>query len=185
MQITVMGILTATAFTFFGYAFIVLGLLGLGKGKADGAGTAFLTVGIVNGILSFVILGLSLFGFITGKLTEGDAAFNIFIALLVLIFAYTWANAGVVNIKVFDLKPLGNAAILMGMTMIAFGVIFARLGAIWLAVNVFSWAWAFWSVTLASYEKISLKVVGWTFLIQAFYTLWIPGTILFFQGALP
>ena len=185
MVLTVVGALTATAFFFFGLAFITLGMMGLGKGKADGAGTVFLFVGIINGILGFVLLTLSLNGFIFGVLDEASAAGNISTALLVLIFAITWLAAGVINLRGYDLMPLGNAGILMGLFMLVYAVVFAQGGAWWLLVNVISWAWAFWSVTLASYGKLSLKAVGWTFLVQAFYTLWIPATLLLLGIPLP
>jgi hypothetical protein len=185
MVLTVGAALTAMALFFFGLAFITLGMMGLGKGKADGAGTVFYIVGIVNGILGFALLGLSLNGFIVGALHEGDAAGNIATALLVMIFAFTWLAAGIINMRGYDLMPLGNACILMGLFMFVYAAIFAQSRAWWLLIDVLSWAWAFWSVTLASHGKIGLKIVGWTFLIQAFYTLWIPSAILLLGMPLP
>jgi hypothetical protein len=185
MVLGVGAALTAMALFFFGLAFIALGMMGLGKGKADGAGTVFYFVGIINGILGFVLLALSLNGFISGTLHEGIAAGNIATAFLVMIFAFTWLAAGIINMRGYDLMPLGNACILMGLFMFVYAAIFAQSSAWWLLIDVLSWAWAFWSVTLASHGKIGLKIVGWTFLIQAFYTLWIPAAILLLGMPLP
>lgn len=185
MVLTVPAALTAMALFFFGLAFIALGMMGLGKGKGDGAGAVFYLVGIINGILGFTLLALSLYGFIGGVLPQADAAGNIATAFLVIIFAFTWLAAGVINIRGYDLMPLGNACILSGLFMFVYAAIFAQEGAWWLLINVVSWAWAFWSVTLASHGKISLKLVGWTFLIEAFYTLWIPAAILLLGMPLP
>jgi len=185
MALTVAGALTATALLFYGLSFIVLGMMGLGKGKADGAGTVFCNVGIIDGILGFALLISSLNGFISGALPEATAASNIATAFLVLIFAFTWAAAGIINLRGYDLMPLGNAGILMGAFMLVYAVVFAHPGTWWFFVDVVSWAWAFWSVTLASYGKIGLKTVGWTFLIEAFYTLWIPAAILLLGLPLP
>lgn len=185
MALTVAGTLTAMALFFFSLCFIALGMMGLGKGKADGAGTVFYLVGIVDGILGFALLILSLHGFIVGALPEAAAAGNIATAFLVIIFAFTWLVAGIINMRGYDLMPLGNACILMGLFMFVYAGIFAQARAWWFLVDVVSWAWAFWSVTLASHGKIGLKVVGWTFLIQAFYTLWIPAAILLLGIPLP
>ncbi len=185
MVLGVAGALTAVALFFFGLAFIVLGMMGLGKGKANGAGVVFYLVGIVTGILGFGLLVVSLYGFVAGTLPEAAAAGNIATAFLVFIFAFTWLAAGMINMQGYDLMPLGNAAILMGLFMFVYAAIFAQARAWWLLVDVVSWAWAFWSVTLASHGKISLKIVGWTFLIQAFYTLWIPAAILLLGIPLP
>ena len=57
---TVADALTAFGLFFFGLAFITLGMMALGKGKPDGAGTVFKFVGIVNGILGFMILWANL-----------------------------------------------------------------------------------------------------------------------------
>lgn len=168
--------LVSFAFFFFGLSFITLGGMGLGKGDPKGAAGIFTLVGIINGILGFIILSTNL-----------ASPVYISISLLVMIFALTWVVAGIVNAHDYDLMPLGNASILSGLMMLGFAAFFISLGlngvlttigSAWLTICVLSWAWAFWSVTLASHGKIELPVVGWTFLIQAFYTLWIPAVLL-------
>ena len=185
MVLTIAGELTATALFFFGLSFITLGMMGLGKGKADGAGTVFLFVGIINSIVAFILLASSLTASFAGVLSEGPAAVNIATSLLVLIFAFTWMTAGIINLRGYDLMPLGNAGIFMGAFMLVYAVFFALSGAWWFFVDVVSWAWAFWSVTLASYGKIDLKIVGWTFVVEAIYTLWIPAAMLLLGIPLP
>lgn len=174
VPITPTDALIVFAFFFFSLSFIVLGLLGLGKGKPEGAGTVFTFVGIITGILGFIIINANL-----------DSPVFISIGLLVLIFAFTWLVAGIVNLRGYDLVPLGNACILSGLMMLAFAVffvinreLFSTIGWVWLTINVLSWAWVFWSVTLAAYGKITFSVLGWTFLIQAVYTLLIPIALL-------
>jgi hypothetical protein len=174
VPITVTDALTAGTFVFFSFAFIALGLMALGKGKAEGAGTVFTFVGVINAIMGLMII----YAFI-------DSPVFIAVGFLVLIFAFTWLAAGIVNLRGYDLVPLGNACILSGLMMIPFAVffyinreLFTTIGWVWLTVNVLSWAWAFWSVTLAAHGKITLPVLGWTFLIQAFYTLLIPAALL-------
>lgn len=177
---TVTDALTSIAFFFFGLSFITMGGMALGKGDPKGAAGVFTLVGIINGILGFIILGA--FG-----LVGPTAPIYASVGLLVLIFAFTWIVAGIVNAHDYDLMPLGNASILSGLMMLGFAAffislglegVFTTIGSAWLTICVLSWAWAFWSVTLASHGKIELPVVGWTFLIQAFYTLWIPAVLL-------
>ncbi len=174
VPITVTDALVAVAFFFFSLSFIALGLVGLGKGKPEGAGTVFIFVGIIEAILGFIII----YAFL-------DSPVFISVGLLVLIFAFTWLAAGIVNLRGYDLVPLGNACILSGLMMLPFAAffiinseLFSTIGWVWLTVNVLSWAWVFWSVTLAAYGKITFPVLGWTFIIQAFYTLLIPAALL-------
>lgn len=174
VPITPTDALTACAFFFFSLAFIALGLMGLGRGKPEGAGTVFIFVGIITGILGFIII----YAFL-------DSPVFISVGFLVLIFAFTWLASGIINLRGYDLVPAGNACILSGLMMLPFAAffvinseLFSTIGWVWLTVNVLSWAWVFWSVTLAAYGKITFSVVGWTFLIQAFYTLLIPAALL-------
>jgi hypothetical protein len=174
VPVTATDALVAFVFFFFSLSFIALGMVGLGKGKPEGAGTVFTLVGIIEAVLGFIIIYANL-----------DSPVFIAVGLLVLIFAFTWLAAGVVNLRGYDLVPLGNACGLSGLMMFPFAAffvinseLFTTIGWIWLVVNVVSWVWAFWSVTLAAYGKIRFPVVGWTFLIQAFYTLLIPAALL-------
>jgi hypothetical protein len=155
------------------------------SGKADGAGTVFCFVGIINSIVAFILLGSSLTASFGGALAGGSAAFNIAVSLLVLIFAFTWMAAGLINLKGYDIMPLGNAGIFMGAFMLVYAVLFAMYGAWWFFANVISWAWAFWSVTLLSYGRVKLNIVGWTFVAEAIYTLWVPAAILLLGIPLP
>jgi len=174
VPITVSDALSAAAFFFFSLCFIAMGLMALGKGKPEGAGTVFTLAGIINAILGLMII----YVFIEWPVL-------ISVGFLVLIFAFTWLAAGIVNLRGYDLVPLGNACILSGLMMLAFAAFFiinrdvySTIGWIWLTVNVVSWAWVFWAVTLAAHGKITLPVLGWTFFIQAFYTLLIPAALL-------
>jgi len=173
---TVTDALVVMGFFFFGIAFLTLGMMAIGKGKADGAGTVFTLVGIINSILGFIIIIANL-----------TSPVFISIGLLVLIFAFTWLAAGIINIRNYDLTPLGNANILSGLMMIPFAVFYISLGRggqlstigwIWLTVNVLSWAVIFWSITLVTYGKMKLRTAGYIAIIQAFYTLWIPAALL-------
>ncbi len=142
VPITVTDALVVVAFFFFSLSFITLGLVGLGKGKPEGAGTVFIFVGIIEAILGFIIVYANL-----------DSPVFISVGLLVLIFAFTWLAAGIVNLRGYDLVPLGNACILSGLMMLPFAAffvinseLFSTIGWVWLTVNVLSWAWVFWSV---------------------------------------
>lgn len=174
VPVTPTDALVSVALFFFGLSFITLGAMALGKGEAEGAAPVFSMVGVIEAVLGFIILAANL----------GNAVY-ISVALLILIFAFTWIVAGYVNARDLGLMPLGNASILSGLMMLGFAAfftinseLFTAAGWIWLTVNVLSWAWAFWSVTLVSYERIDFSVVGWTFLVEAFYTLWIPAVLL-------
>lgn len=174
VPITVSDALVALVFFFFSLSFIALGLMALGKGKPEGAGTVFTLVGAIEAILGLMIVHVFI-----------DSPVFISVGFLVLIFAFTWLAAGIVNLRGYDLVPLGNACFLSGLMMLAFAAffvinkeLFSTIGWVWLTVNVVSWAFVFWSVTLAAHGKIKLPVLGWTFLIEAFYTLLIPAALL-------
>lgn len=174
VPITSADALTASVFFFFGLAFITFAMMALGKGKADGAGVVFTFVGAITAILGFMLLWANL-----------ASPVFISVALLVLIFAFTWLAAGIVNLRGYDLVPLGNACILSGLMMLAFAAFFiinstafSTVGCIWLTVNVLSWALIFWAVTLVAHGKMQLATAGRIVLAQAFYTLWIPAALL-------
>lgn len=172
---TVTDALISMVLFFYGLPFIATGLIGLGKGDMQGAGSIFTITGIINGIIGFILI-------VAWGLTN-PVFFSI--GFLIMIFALTWSAAGFIFAYGQDLRGLGNASILCGLMMLAFAAffvlnrdIFSTIGWVWLTVNVLSWTWAFWSITLVSHEKVGLPVVGWTFTIQTFYTLWIPAALL-------
>jgi len=140
----------------------------------------FFFMGIIDSIVGYIIMASSFAG-----AASGTPAINIANSLLVLIFAFTWLSAGIAYLKNQDLVPLGNASIFMAAFMLVFAAFYALNGSWYLFANGISWAWAFSSITLASYEKLSSKVVGWTFIIEAIYTWWIPEAILLLGGQLP
>ncbi|HAZ31345.1 MAG TPA: hypothetical protein DCY61_01385, partial [Dehalococcoidia bacterium] len=108
VPITVTDALVALIFFFFSLSFIALGLMALGKGKPEGAGTVFTFVGVIEAILGFIIINANL-----------DSPVFISVGFLVLIFAFTWLAAGIVNLRGYDLVPVGNACILSGLMMLA------------------------------------------------------------------
>lgn len=172
--VTVVDALLVYVLFFFSLPFIALGMVGLGRGKPEAAGVVYTVVGLFEGIIGFVIIVANL----------GSPIF-ISVGTLILIFAFTWLTAGIISLRGYDLVPLGNACICSGIMMLAYAAflvinrgLYSPIGLAWLLVNILSWAWAFWSVTLAAYGKIKLHIVGWTFLSQAFYTLLIPAALL-------
>jgi len=174
VPITSADALTACGFFFFGLAFITFAMMALGKGKAEGAGTVFIFVGAINAILGFMLVWANL----------ANPVF-ISVGFLVLIFAFTWLAVGIINMRGYDLMPLGNANILSGLMMLAFAAFFilnraafSTVGCVWLTVNVLSWAFIFWAVTLVAHGKMQLATAGRAALAQAFYTLWIPAALL-------
>jgi len=174
VPITSADAVTAWAFFFFSVAFITLAMMALGKGKAEGAGTVFAFVGVINAIVGFMLLWANL-----------ASPVFIAVAFLVLIFAFTWLVAGIINIRGYDLMPLGNANILSGLMMLAFAAFFivnraafSTVGFVWLVVNCFSWAFTFWSITLVTHGKMQLATAGRAALVMGFYTLWIPAALL-------
>lgn len=182
--------LTATALLFFGVNFFVLGMVLLGRGGLKDAGPIFLVSGALDGIIALILLTLSLGGVLSGGLASPVGGGLIVIAFLVLIFAVTWVAAGIVAIRGYDAAPLGSLGIFFGITMIPFAVFLwsdpLGFGQIWLTVNAISWLWVFFTLPLAFlFKKISPKVAGWSFLIQAWYTLWIPAAIIILGYTLP
>jgi len=174
VPITSADAVTAWGFFFFSVALITLAMMALGKGKADGAGTVFIFVGAINAIMGFMLLWANL-----------ASPVFIGVAFLVLIFAFTFLAAGIINIRGYDLMPLGNANILSGLMMLAFAAFFiinraafSTVGFVWLVVNCFSWAGLFWAITLVTHGKMQLATAGRLALVQAFYTLWIPAALL-------
>lgn len=178
--------LTATVLCFFGVNFFVLGMVLLGRGRLKDAGPIFLVSGALDGIIALILLTLSLGGVLSGGLTSLVGGDLIVIAFLVLIFAVTWVAAGIVAISGYDAAPLGSLGIFFGITMIPFAVFLFSTDRLWLTVNAVSWVWAFFTLPLAFlFKKISPKVAGWTFLIQAWYTLWIPAAVILLGFILP
>lgn len=159
------------ALFFFGVAFFVLGLIGLGKGELKEGGVVFTWVGIINGIIGLYMA------------LVGEA---VFVGTLVLIFAITWLTAGWTAIKGYGLVPLGNLCLFNAIMCALYSISF------WAAGRPFTygfittlWVWVFLSVTLAAYEKISLRVMGWSFFIEAFITLLWPAWFLLAKIPLP
>jgi hypothetical protein len=174
VPITAVDALVALVFTIFSLAFFALGLMALGKGKPEGVGTVATVAGIIEAILGFIIIYTNL-----------DSPIFISVGLLILIFAFTWVAAGIVNLRGYDLVPTGNTCIVSGLMMLPFAAFFvinreafSTIGWVWLTINSLSWAWVLWSVALAVYGKITFRVVGWTFAIQTVYTLVLPAALL-------
>lgn len=166
--------LTAAALVFFGVNFFVLGMVLLGRGALRDAGPIFLACGGLNGILALILLTVSL---------QAGSGGGIAIALLVLIFATTWVSAGIVAMRGYDAAPLGSLGIFYGITMIPFAVFLWQnplgFGQVWLTMNAILWLWVFFTLPLAFlFKTISAKVAGWSFLVEAFITLWIPAAII-------
>lgn len=162
----------------------------LGRGGLKDAGPIFLVSGGLDGIIALILLTLSLGGVLSGGLTSPVGGAFIAIAFLVLIFAVTWVAAGVVAMKGYDAAPLGSLGIFFGVAMIPFAVFLwsnpLGFGQTWLTVNAISWVWVFFTLPLAFlFKVISPKVAGWSFLIQAWYTLWIPAAIIILGYTLP
>ncbi|MFQ6012071.1 MAG: AmiS/UreI family transporter [Thermoplasmata archaeon] len=165
--------LQATVLMFYGVNFFVLGMVLLGYGELKDAGPIFLAAGGINGLIA-----LSVFN---ANLTAAVGDFVI-VAFLLLVFAVTWLAAGLVAIMGAGVKPIGSLGLFFGLAMIPFAAFLVQAdlpSRIWLTVSVVSWIWVFFTLPLAFvFEKISAKTAGWSFIIQAFYTLWIPAALL-------
>jgi len=166
--------LVVAVMAFFGAPFFVLGLVLLGRGALRDAGPIFLACGGLNGILGLFLLFLSL---------QAGGGVGIAIASLVLIFATTWVSAGIVAMRGYDAAPLGSLGLFYGITMVPFAVFLWQdplgFGRIWLTMNAILWLWVFFTLPLAFlFKVISAKVAGWSFLVEAFITLWIPAAII-------
>ncbi|MFQ5875821.1 MAG: AmiS/UreI family transporter [Dehalococcoidia bacterium] len=180
MVVDPVAALTATALMFYGLNFFVLGMVLLGYGQLKDAGPIFLFAGGINGLIALNVF--------SANLAAGEGDFVI-VAFLLLIFAITWLAAGVVAMMGGDVVPIGSLGIFFGLAMIPFAAFLLQSevpARIWLTVNVISWIWVFFTLPLAFvFKKISAKIAGWSFLIQAFYTLWIPSALLIAGVAIP
>lgn len=190
VEIAAAAALTATALFFFGVNFFVLGMVLLGRGGLKDAGPIFLAAGATNGIIALILLALTLNGVLTGGIPSAAGGGLIAIAFLVLIFVVTWIAAGLVAVRGYDAAPLGSLGIFCGIAMIPFAVFLwgnpLGFGQVWLTVNAISWIWVFFTLPLAFlFKTISPKVAGWSFLVQAWYTLWIPAAIILVGLKLP
>lgn len=183
---SLLGAITALELLFCGIVFFVVGLIGLGYGKMKDGGPIFLLVGVVNGITALSLLYGSISLGLQGVVPDATAGIFITVAAFLLLFSLTFTTLGYVCIKEIDFKPFGNFCLLGGITMIPYAYfVYAVLGGIWLTVSVISWLWAFLCTTLVAYEKASFRILGWTFLIEAFYTLWVPASLLIVGIPLP
>lgn len=167
--------LTATALMFYGLNFFVFGMVLLGRGELKDAGPIFLAAGGINALIALTVFNT--------QFAAGSGEFVI-IAFLLLIFAITWLAAGVIAIMGLGVKPVGSLGLFFGLAMIPFAVFVIQAGAEvpiwqWLTINIISWIWVFFTLPLAFlWNVISPKVAGWSFVIQAFYTLWLPAALL-------
>ncbi len=173
--------LQATVLMFYGVNFFVLGMVLLGYGELKDAGPIFLVAGGINGLIALNVFN--------SNLAAGLGDF-IIVAFLVLVFAVTWLAAGIIAILGHDVVPLSSLGIFFGLAMIPFAAFLAQAedlpSRVWLTVNVVSWIWVFFTLPLAFIFKwISPKIAGWSFLIQAFYTLWIPAALLIAGVSIP
>jgi hypothetical protein len=162
--------MVGTALFFFGIAFFVLGLIGLGRGKLGEGGVVFTWVGVIDGIIGLYMT-------LAGK--------DPFTGTLVLLFAITWLTAGWTAVKEYGLVPLGNLCLFNAIMTALYCSYFWSGGAITFGITTLLWVWAFLSVTLVAYGKIPLKVMGWTFLIESFITLLVPAWFLLADIPLP
>ncbi len=175
--VEVVPALVATTFMFYGLNFFVLGMVLLGRGELKDAGPIFLAAGGINALIALTVFNANL-----GP--EGLGEFVI-IAFLLLVFAITWLSAGLVAIMGLGVKPIGSLGLFFGLAMIPFAVFVIQDGGAvvpiwqWLTINIISWSWVFFTLPLAFlFNVISPKVAGWSFVIQAFYTLWLPAALL-------
>ena len=174
LAISFFDALLASVFMLYGLNFFVMGMLLLGRGTLKDAAPIFLAVGGVNGIIGLIYLN--------ANLMAGNGTFAL-ITLQVLVFAVTWLGAGMVGLTGGDSAPLGSLGIFNGLIMVPFVFFFILSddipGRIWLTVNSISWVYLFFTLpALFLWKVMGPKAVGWGFIIQAFYTLWIPASLI-------
>lgn len=148
----------------FGIAFFVFGLSCLGKGPLKEAAVILTLVGIINAILSIYLV-------VKVDPVAGGLA---------LTFSLAWLVAGWNNLKGYGLLPFGNMAIFSAVWVALYSVSFWSQGAVTFGICTVLWVWAFVSAALLAYGKTSVKVVAWTYIIEAFVTLLYPAWCLVF-----
>ena len=154
----------------FGIAFFVFGLACLGKGPLKEAGVIFTLVGSINAILSLYLISQPGLQFPGG---------------LAIFFSLAFLVAGWNCLKEYGLVPFGNMAVFGAIWVALYSVSFWSQGAIVFGLATALWVWALVAGFLLAYGKISIKVVGWTFLIEAFITLLYPAWFLLTKLPLP
>ena len=177
-----------------GMSFMALAALGLGKAKPTDAGAATFIIGFYMALIS---LFFAWFTIDPGTSAQLQGAYGA-LAGLSLTFPMIYMIAGYSNMKGYEIKGSGWGCIFFGLVWLAAGIFFwtvpswssplALLYGIpqwFMGLMAVSWAWAFFTVPLLAFGKISAKLFGWTFLIETWYTLFIPSMLLIFNGVLP
>ncbi len=161
----------------FGVCFFTFGAMKLGKGKPDGAGSVFFFCGAVNAIVLAILEAWSVHLYSKGLITMHDLIVRTTVVIFNYIYVFVWTSAGIICAKGQDTMPHCNAALMVGLIMVPYVIQFARWGMYYPAVMAASFAWANWSTVLEAYGKLGPKPVGWTFIIESFYALWVPAAI--------
>lgn len=156
------------------YLWIMIGMAQLGRGSVRDTGVVALAVGV---IIITLVLGLGI---------KNPPAWS-----LVGLLVCTWGMIYVVCFPVFafgfEVKSLGWycwAAIIL---CIWYAVHFIRAGFdVWLTFDVIAWAYILVVAWLVfALERPLVKLLAWTFIVEAFVTLFIPGMLLVTTGKLP
>ncbi len=169
----------------FGVCFYTFGAMKLGKGKPDGAGTVFFFCGVVNAIVLAILEIFSIHQYFEHAISYKELIIRTAVVIFNYIYVFVWTSGGIICMKGQDTLPHCNAALMVGLIMIPYVIQFARWGMYYPAVMAASFAWANWSTVLEAYGKLGPKPVGWTFIVESFYALWVPAAIFILGLPLP
>lgn len=160
------------------YLWIMIAMAQLGRGSVRDTGVVALAVGV---IIITLAIGVLL------KSPPGEAQLWSLVGALIC----TWGMIYIVCFPIFsfgfEVKSLGWycwAAIIL---CIWYAVYFIQAGLFkWFVFDVIAWAYILVVAWLVfALEKPLVRLLAWTFIIEAFLTLFIPGMLLVTTGKLP
>ena len=176
--------IAATALWVYGVVFLTIGGYGLGYCDEKGVGIVCLVGGLINTTLAILLILLSVLGSWLG-IGGGLESFYIIIGLLIFHFGIPALTVGWGNLHGIDPRGASVAGVYIALFILVYAPFFIMLNMWWFAVNVISWSWVVFSFVLVVYGKLSPKIMGWTFIIEAIYTTFIPASILMLGLPLP
>lgn len=160
------------------YLWLMIAFAQLGRGSVRDTGVVALTVGVVIIVLAMGVLF---------KSPAEEAALWSLVGALIT----TWGMIYVVCFSIFsfgfEAKSLGWYCMGAIILCIWYAVHFVTHGFdVWLTFDVIAWAYILVVAWLVfALERPLTKLLAWTFIVEAFVTLFIPGMFLVTTGKLP
>lgn len=154
--------------------FWILGMLQFGRASAQDTGVVNLCVGVIISVLAI------------GMLFKAPPAWSE-VSFLVLLWGMVYLTIYAVLFRGLEARGIGWYFIMAAAVCVWYAVDFAIKGFdVWFIFNVIAWAYILVVAWLVfGLGRPLIRLLAWTFVVEAVVTLFIPGMLLITTGKLP